>query len=134
VNPVLRPELRYRKLWFFVGLALVAAVTVLSLLPSDDLPDVHLSDKIEHTLAYVAMGFWFGCVVVRRDLLWLGLALLAFGGLIELLQGWMALGRQADIKDLWADGLGVAVGLVLAVSPLGRLAPWLESRLFKARA
>jgi VanZ family protein len=134
VNPVLRPELRYRKLWFFVGLVLVAIITVLSLIPSHDLPDVHMSDKVEHTLAYVALGFWFGCVVVRRDLIWLGLVLVAFGGLIELLQGWMELGRQADIKDLWADVLGVAVGLVLAVSPLGRLAPWLERRLLGSRA
>jgi VanZ family protein len=134
VSPVLRPELRFRKLWFFIGLMLVALITVLSLLPSHDLPDVHVSDKVEHTLAYVALGFWFGCLVARRDLIWLGLALVAFGGLIELLQGWMALGRQADIRDLWADVLGVAIGFVLVLSPLGRIARWLEYHLSRVRA
>ena len=58
---------------------------------------------------------------MRRDILWLALGLVAFGGLIELLQGWMSLGREADIKDLVADALGIATGLLLAVSPLGRL-------------
>jgi VanZ family protein len=134
VNPVLRPELRYRRLWFVVGLLLAGATTYLSLLPVGYLPAVHLWDKLEHALAYVAMAFWFGCVVVRRDILWVGLALLAFGGLIELLQGWMGMGRSADLFDLVADGVGILLGLLLVISPLGRVPAWLEARLFGVRA
>jgi VanZ family protein len=134
VNPVLRPELRYRRLWFVVGLLLAGATTYLSLLPVGYLPAVHLWDKLEHALAYVAMAFWFGCVVVRRDILWVGLALLAFGGLIELLQGWMGMGRSADLFDLVADGVGILLGLLLVISPLGRVPAWLEARLCGVRA
>jgi VanZ family protein len=129
VNPVLRPELRYRRLWFVVGLVLAGIITYLSLLPVRYLPTVHLWDKLEHALAYVALAFWFGSVVVRRDIFWVGLALLAFGGLIELVQGWMGMGRSAELRDLLADGVGILFGLLLVLSPLGRVPAWLESRL-----
>jgi len=134
VNPVLRPELRYRRLWFFVGVLLAAAVTVVCLLPVRDLPSFHLWDKLEHALAWIALAFWFGSVVVRRDILWVGIALVVLGGAIELLQGWMALGRSADIHDLLADSVGISIGLLLVISPLGRVPAWLESKLFGVRA
>jgi VanZ family protein len=134
VNPVLRPELRYRRLWFFVGLVLAAAITVVCLLPSSDLPSFHLWDKLEHALAWVALAFWFGSVVVRRDIVCVGVCLVALGGAIELLQGWMALGRSADIKDLLADSVGILIGVLLVASPLGRVPLWLETKLFGVRA
>lgn len=133
MNPVLRPELRYRRLWFVVGVALALTVTVLCLLPSKDLPSIHLWDKLEHLLAWSALAFWFGSVVVRRDILWVVLSLVALGGAIEVLQGWMGLGRSADIKDLLADSVGILFGTLLVLSPLGAVPAWLESRLFGVR-
>ena len=133
MKPVVLPELRYPRLWLAVGLALAAVITVLSLLPNKDLPDVRMSDKVEHALAYVALGFCFGSVVVKRDWFWLALALLCFGGLIEVAQGLMPFGRHADSRDLLADGVGIAIGLALAFTPLGRWARWLESRVLRAR-
>ncbi|MBK7116459.1 MAG: hypothetical protein IPH71_10635 [Proteobacteria bacterium] len=134
MNPVLRPELRYRRLWFVVGLLLAGATTYLSLLPVGYLPAVHLWDKLEHALAYVAMAFWFGGVVVRRAWSGVVLALLALGGWIELLQGLMGMGRSTDLFDLVADGVGILLGLLLVISPLGRVPAWLEARLFGVRA
>jgi VanZ family protein len=134
VNPVLRPELRYRRLWFFVGVVLAGAVTVICLLPNSELPTFHVWDKLEHGMAWVALAFWFGSVVVRRDIIWVGLSLVALGGAIELLQGWMGLGRSADINDLVADSVGILIGLLLVISPLGSVPVWLESKLFGARA
>lgn len=133
MNPVLRPELRYRRLWFGVGLALAALITLICLLPVSQLPTVRIWDKLEHALAWVALGFWFGSVVVRRDIVWVGLALVALGGAIELLQGWMGFGRSADLDDLLADAVGILVGLLLVISPLGRVPFWLESRLSRVR-
>jgi VanZ family protein len=132
VNPVLLPELRYRRLWMTLGLLLAAAITALSLLPNKDLPDVHLWDKAKHTLAYVALAFWFGSVVVRRDYFWLALIVIAFGGAIELLQA--QVGRDAEWGDLLADGVGTTIGLLLALTPLGRWAHWFESLLPGKRA
>jgi VanZ family protein len=106
---------------------LAAFILLLSLLPGKDLPEVHLWDKLEHTLAYVALAFCFGSVVVRRDYVWLWLALVAFGGAIELLQA--QVGRDAEWGDLLADGIGTTVGLLVALTPLGRWAYWLEALL-----
>lgn len=47
----------------------------------------------------------------------------AYGGLIELLQMWMGLGRSAEWGDLVADVIGAAIGAVLGLyiqSRLGR--------------
>lgn len=125
MNPVLLPELRYRRLWMGLGLALAAIILLLSLLPNRDLPDIRLWDKAKHALAYVALAFWFGSVVVRRDYFWLALVLIAFGGAIELLQA--QVGRDAEWGDLLADAVGTTIGLLLAVTPLGSWARRLES-------
>ena len=127
MNPVVLPELRYRRLWFCAGLAIALAVLVVCLIPGGKLPDMRVSDKTEHVAAFVMLAFWFGSILVRRDLFWLALALLLFGGAIELAQGAMRMGRNADIHDLFADGVGILLGLALALTPLGRWARWLES-------
>lgn len=129
MKPVVLPELRYRRLWFGVGVLIALAVAVVCLMPGRKLPDVRVSDKMEHLLAFAMLAFWFGSILVRRDFFWLAVALIAFGGLIELAQGAMRFGREADIKDLLADSIGVVLGLALALTPLGRWARWLESRL-----
>lgn len=133
MKPVILPELRYPRLWLAVGLTLAAVIAVLSLLPSKELPDLRVSDKVEHTLAYVALGFCFASVIVRRDWFWLALSLLAFGALIELAQGVMHLGRNADARDLVANAVGISLGLLLAWTPLGMWARWLEVRMLRGR-
>lgn len=129
MKPVVLPELRYRRLWFGVGIAIALAIAVVCLLPGSKLPDVRVSDKLEHLVAFAMLAFWFGSILVRRDFFWLAVALIAFGGLIELAQGAMRYGREADIRDLLADSIGVLLGLALALTPLGGWARWLESRL-----
>jgi VanZ family protein len=124
------PELRFRRLWFCAGLGIAVAIAVVCLMPGRNIPQIKLlSDKVEHALAFAMLAFWFGSILVRRDLLWLALALVVFGGLIELAQGMMRLGRHADLLDLLADSVGVVVGLLLALTPLGRWAGFIE-RLF----
>jgi len=127
LNPVVLPELRYRRLWFCAGLAIALAVLVVCLIPGGKLPDMRVSDKTEHVAAFVMLAFWFGSILVRRDLFWLALALLLFGGAIELAQGAMRMGRNADVHDLFADAVGILLGLALALTPLGRWARWLEN-------
>ncbi|HUG72834.1 MAG TPA: VanZ family protein [Steroidobacteraceae bacterium] len=124
------PELRFRRLWFCLGLGIAVAIAVVCLMPGRNIPQFRLvSDKVEHALAFAMLAFWFGSILVRRDLLWLALALVAFGGLIEVAQGLMGLGRHADLLDLVADTVGVVVGLLLALTPLGRWAGFIE-RMF----
>lgn len=129
MRALLRPGLRYARYWTASGLLMVAFVVVLSLLPVRELPNVQVSDKIEHAAAYLLLSLWFGGVFRVRAFLGLGMALLALGGGIELAQAGMGLGRQGDWRDMLANAVGVVAGLFLAAVPLGRWAQWLEQRV-----
>jgi VanZ family protein len=129
VTPAALPGLRYWRLWMLCGVGLVLVITWLSLAPLEQLPEVKMSDKLEHMLAYVALAFWFGSLTARRSLGWVALALMGYGALIELFQDGMQWGRQGDVRDLGANALGIAAGLLLVLTPLGRWARWLESQL-----
>ncbi len=130
----MQPGLRYRRLWLAGGIAMLLVITVVCLLPMKELPSTGMSDKTEHFLAFGALAFWFGSIVVRRDLPWVALAAIAFGGMIELAQSSMGLGRQGDLLDLTADTIGVVIGVLLALTPLGRWARWFEMRIGRTRA
>jgi VanZ family protein len=119
-------------LWIAIGVAMVLVVTIACLVPAKELPKTGMSDKFEHLLAFGALSFWFCSIVVRRDLPWVGLAVVGFGALIELAQGAMGWGREADWRDLLADSLGAFLGLALSLTPLGRCVRWFESQVAKA--
>ena len=116
MNPVVLPALRHRRLWFGAGVTIAIAVAVMSLMPGRHVPDVNVSDKLKHFAAFAMLAFWFGSILVRRDLAWMVLALLLFGGLIELAQEAMPWGRRAEWSDVVADGGGYAASLVIGVS------------------
>lgn len=106
-------ELRWRPAWIAGGFVLVAVVAYICLIPSTSLPRGGLGDKVEHALTYFALSLWFGGLVAPSKYFRLGLTLVAFSILIELLQGAMGLGRSADAEDVVANAIGVMVGLGL---------------------
>ena len=106
---------------------LLAAVTVLSLLPVQYLPPQAFSlwDKAEHALAFLGLGL-LGLLAYPARPLRLALVLLAFGGAIELVQaatGW----RQGEWADLLADAVGLGAGLVLGLA----MRRWLATRCYR---
>jgi VanZ family protein len=119
-------ERRPAKVWYVLGVGLILAVVVASLLPPRDLPRLHVSDKAEHFVAYFCLMLWFGGLVRLRHFAWLVLALLALGGGIEIVQGLMGLGREADWRDFFADAYGAGAGLLLALAGLRHWVRWLE--------
>ncbi len=104
-----------------------------ALAPINYVPEVHLSDKIEHALAFCGMTFWFGGLVARRRLWVLGLVMSAFGAAIEVAQGTMGLGRDMDIHDWIADSCGVLIALAILFACVprsrGSWLRWVESLL-----
>jgi len=110
-----------RPLWLAIGWSLVLLVTVLSLIPVQELPDVSYNDKVSHLLAYFSLMAWFGQIYGAR--LKPTLILIAMGGLIEVLQGWSGY-RDMSALDMLANSAGVALGWVFC-----RLAPGLLARL-----
>jgi VanZ family protein len=106
--------------WGFWALAL--CVAVLSLMPTNYLPALAFSlwDKAQHALAFTALAS-LGLLAYPRQPWRVAIALLAFGGAIELAQaatGW----RYGEWSDWLADTVGLAAGSALAAHPR-RLAP-----------
>ncbi len=118
--------LRHYRAWYLLGAVLTLVVIVSGLVPAGDLPHWRISDKFEHFVAYTLLAIWFGGLLAPRRYLHLGLALLALGGGIEIAQGLMGLGREADWRDFYADALGAGFGLSLSLAGLQYWATWLE--------
>ncbi len=121
--------LRFPRLWLFGGLFVMGIVLFLTLAPVGRGAALwFLTDKMAHFLAFAALMLWF-CGVFRLPVTPLvALGLLAFGGLIEFLQGMLPY-RSAEFRDLVADGAGIAAGWALAVIGLRHWTRWLESAL-----
>lgn len=111
-NPSARARQRRQALWRWAFALCASGVLVLSLLPpSADLPTTGW-DKSNHllafaSLAFLAQGAWPGRTALTLT------ALLAYGGLIEVLQSFTP-NREADWHDVVADGVGLAIGQVMA--------------------
>lgn len=100
-------------------------------LPESDVTLFEHADKVVHALMFGGMVF---ALVIDRELWWqrryeqtgamprgslvplavMALAVILFGGAIELLQAWMGLGRGCDLLDFLADILGVVLFTVIS--------------------
>ncbi len=106
---------------FAVGLF---AIGLVSLLPGPQMPPLGEHDKLMHALAYGLLaangGLAFGS---GGRWLRLGLALFAFGIVLEAVQGLLP-GRDGSLADVLANGIGVVCGFGVAgtIAVLGRSA------------
>lgn len=110
-----------RRTWQALLLVLVVAVCYLALTPRPPKEVDFGWDKLNHSAAFAALAL-AGCLAFpgsRRTVLWVLLAMVALGGLIEVLQAFVP-GRSSDWGDLLADSVGVVVGAVLARLALRR--------------
>jgi VanZ family protein len=105
--------------WRIALLFLLAVITWLALSPAPP-PQADLGwDKLNHLTAFATLAVV--AVLGRIGSFWrVGGALLAYGGSIEVLQTFIP-NRAGEWADLLADGVGMALGLLL-VAALRRLA------------
>jgi VanZ family protein len=112
-----------RRLWLGLLLLLVLVVAWLAFTPAPPPQADNGWDKANHALAFAILA------AVAELALWphparrrLNVAaLLAYGALIEVVQSRLP-ARSGEWSDLAADGVGIAIGLLLA-APLLRRAP-----------
>ena len=111
--------LRHPRFWLTIGWLLVMGAVIVSLVPGRSLPNLGVSDKLEHTATYAVLTLWFAGLYPRSRYFWIGAGMFALGTGIEFAQGAMNLGRQRDYLDVIANTAGIGVGLMLAVIGLG---------------
>ncbi len=96
----------------------------------DDLPSLPHVDKLIHAVMFggltgaVAFDYGRSCGVAclsRRVMVRVALCAALSGGLIELLQGGMDMGRGAEWADFFADAVGAAVACFVAPPVIRRV-------------
>lgn len=117
---------RHPRSWLVIGWGLIIAAIVVCLLPGQSLPTTNISDKVEHAGLYAFLTIWFAGLYPRNRYLLIAGALVVLGIGIEIAQGAMHLGRTADIRDVFANSIGIMIGLVLAFAGLGGWAQWID--------
>jgi hypothetical protein len=121
----------HHRLWLALGVALVIAVIVSSLVPGDTLTLGRFpgADKLAHASVYLVLMVWFAGLQPRRSWRWCALALLGMGLTLEIAQGAMHMHRTADARDMLANAAGVGLGAMAAAAGLAswpyRLETWL---------
>ena len=104
--------------WILAFLACALAVLVLALMPSPPETITTGWDKSNHLLAFSVLT-GLGYKAFPRKLALVMVGLLAYGGLIEILQS-LTPTRSAEWLDLLADGIGILLGWAL-IRMLGKL-------------
>lgn len=111
---------------FLTSAVVTAGVLYLTLAPrpfgSERIPLFEGADKVMHFMMFFAMAFAYHFDFRRgkkpvdeaRLMGWIFVSLSAFGGLIELAQWKMRMGRSGDWYDLLADIAGAVYGIILA--------------------
>jgi VanZ family protein len=119
--------LRFPHVWLALGWLFVALALFFSLIPNGIPGTEHLNDKFMHVCGYLALTLWFTGIYRRSRYLLIAFGLLIMGILVELLQGAMNVGRMAEVRDVYADGIGIAMGVALALAVVGGWAQRVES-------
>lgn len=125
-----RPLSRLRW-WRALGLAYVAAIVALSLLPPRDLPvDPGDYDKLWHAAGYALAAAWTVWIVTpdRRFLYPRLGALIVLGIVLEGVQHATGF-RTGDPMDALANALGVVAGGGIVFTPLAEALEWVDDRL-----
>ena len=123
---VRQQRLKLAKIWYSLGALLLILVALVSLTP---VPDVGVSDKLSHVITYLVLAGWFGLLAANRAALgWTIVGLIAFGILIEGLQG-MTTYRYAEWGDVVANGTGIVTGILVYFTPLPRVLRFVDTRL-----
>lgn len=89
-----------------------------------------LSDKAAHLATFLLLTLWYTGQYRRSSYPGIALSLLAFGALIEICQSLVAY-RTAEWGDLWADAVGIGVGLLAAMLVTGGWSLRAEAYLIK---
>jgi VanZ family protein len=127
-------DFRHPWLWLGIWCAALAATLVVCLvpLPAMDAPVLRF-DKLHHALGHALLAAWAAMLFMDRRTLLLAIAgLLLFGVAIEGLQALLPW-RSAELLDIAANALGVALGAAIAATPVARTLLHVERLVARSR-
>lgn len=129
-------SLNHPRLWLAGSALLVLVILGGSLAPGEYVPPVGFwnSDKVNHALGYAGLTFWFTGIYSRSRYPQVVVGLLLLGVLVEVLQGAMSFGRERELNDMFANMVGIAIGLVLALTVTGGWAQKVETQVARMRS
>ena len=116
--------LRYQRRWQLAGAFALLSVFAGTLIPAfwfwPDISRVTLIDfdKWLHGFTFAFLAVWFSGQYSRNRYWGIGIGLFLFGIVIELCQRMVSY-RTAEFMDLAADTVGIALGLIIALTGLG---------------
>ena len=104
--------------WAILGLAVLytLALTIISLITLRQVPDwgTDFDDKLNHVVAYLGlMIIWYFALnrgKNNRRILYIALCCIAYGIIIEAIQGKVNITRVGDFLDVIANLIGVLLG------------------------
>lgn len=118
----------FRSAWSAIGIALLLLLVYGSLAPAAVMPPLGANDKIFHGLAYFSMMTWFAQMYASlRTRCAVALTLVALGIAIEFIQPYV--NRQFDWYDMLANAEGVALALMLSLTPLRGTLAYIDLKL-----
>ena len=129
--------LSYPARWRIAGILILIIVLAFAMVP-DFWPWGHrhgrylVSDKVLHGMTFAFLAVWYTGQYSRRSYPWLAVGLLAFGMLIEACQ-YLVTYRTAEWGDVWADSIGIVIGMTVAMVLTGgwslKIERWLAQRI-----
>lgn len=120
------PALAWQRLWRVFGMALVALVVVLSLMPPVPGADIGQADKAAHGIVYAVLMAWFAQLDESFEARHAWAAAFAVLGIVLELGQQFTPGRSFDVLDMIANAAGVVLGWIAAPPRVPRILAWAE--------
>ena len=116
---------KINRVFLFIYLPLIihwVTIFILTSLPSDKLPSVEVSDKINHFLAFFVLGFFLNLTLkyqtkfpeLKKNIILITVIIASGYALLDELHQLLVPGRSAEVLDWIADFIGVFSGCFLA--------------------
>lgn len=116
---------KINRVFVFIYLPLIihwVSIFILTSLPSESLPSVEISDKLNHFLAFFVLGFFLNLTLkyqtkfpnLKKNILLITIIVASGYGLLDELHQLLVPGRSAEVLDWVADFIGALSGSLLA--------------------